>query len=294
MRLVLRLLLLATILLVVSFTVGQHSTPEAAGTIVPDSNSVAFWCGSEDAGVKLEPVATPFVVPSPPTGIASWSLLVLKAGSGDEANETFPNPVVGQSYVRSDGKQISHVILCFGPPVTTTTHPTTTTCPDCVPDTQGITTTTQASTTTANSTSTSSSSTTSTSTSTSSTSSSTTTCPDCGTNPLTVPTTPGTTIATTTTAGGGGAGGGGTTLATTAAPTTTTATTTAPTTTSGTAPTTSSSLPVAATDQFVVTSQPGELPRTGASGDLYWMAVGASVAICIGLFLVARMAPRRR
>lgn len=108
----------------------------------PDTNQVSYWCA---LGFKYEPVSTPFVVPAPPAGY-TWTLLVLKAGSGPGENETFANPVVGQAYSRSDGKSISHAILCksinttttstststTSMPTTTTSMPTTTTtCPDC-------------------------------------------------------------------------------------------------------------------------------------------------------------------
>ncbi len=88
-----------------------------------DSNQVDFWC---DDGMKVEPVSTPYVVPAPPAG-TTWTLLVLKAGLD---NQTIANPVVGQAYSHSNGKDISHVILCYEeevPPSTTTTIPTTTT-----------------------------------------------------------------------------------------------------------------------------------------------------------------------
>jgi hypothetical protein len=159
-----------------------------------NTNEVAFWCGSADLGVKYDNLTSlTFTVPPPPEGFV-WILLVLKAGSDVSvetgANETFVNPGVGVTYAHSSGKTLSHAILCFGPPTTQFTVPTTlaTTTVATYPTTTAATT----------STSTSTSSTTSTSTSTSTTSSSTTTtCPDCGTNPLTVPTT---TIAPTTTA----------------------------------------------------------------------------------------------
>lgn len=300
MRHVLRLLLVTAWLLLISFTFGHYSSVGVAPANEVNTNSVAFWCGSEDAGVKFDNLTSlTFTVPPLPAGISSWSLLVLKAGSDVSvetgANETFVNPGVGLVYAHSSGKTLSHAILCFGPPVTTTTHATTTTgCPECTintvvitppPTTTIATTTTQASTTTANSTSTSSSSTTSTSTSTSSTSSSTTT-------PTTTPRggdcqiNCGTTTAPTTTGGGGGAGGGGTTLATTAAPTTTTTTVNR-----GAAPTDEFVPPATVAPPTTVLTT---LPVTGASGDLYWIAVGATIATCIGLVLVARMAPRRR
>jgi len=114
-------------------------------------NQVEDWC--EFGGVKLEPVDTPFIVPE-----GDWSLLVLKAGSdqsADTPNETFPDPIVGQAYTPSNGKDISHAILCYSPeePSTTTTTsiPTSTTTTVTTPPTTtstSTTTTTEPSTTT--------------------------------------------------------------------------------------------------------------------------------------------------
>lgn len=99
----------------------------AANPPPPNSNQVEYWC--PNGGVKYEPVSTPFVVPAPPEGF-SWTLLVLKAGSEESTetvNETFPNPIVGQAYSRTDGKDISHAILCQSATTTTTAGSTTTT-----------------------------------------------------------------------------------------------------------------------------------------------------------------------
>ena len=92
----------------------------------PTPNQVEYWC--PNGGIKFEPVSTPFVVPSAPEG-RTWTLLVLKAGSGEGENETFVNPVVGQPYFRSDGKDISHAILCQSTLTTTTTTTVATTLP---------------------------------------------------------------------------------------------------------------------------------------------------------------------
>ena len=86
-----------------------------------DSNQVAFWC---DEGIKIEPIGTPsYTVPPPPDGF-TWTLLVVKSATD---NETFPNPIPGQSYTPSNGHDVSHVILCMEPIATTTTTSTTTT-----------------------------------------------------------------------------------------------------------------------------------------------------------------------
>jgi len=86
-----------------------------------DSNQVGYWCAE---GVKIEPIGTPsFTVPEPPEGY-TWTLLVIKSATD---NETFPNPVPGQSYTPSNGHDVSHVILCQEPIPPPTTAPTTTT-----------------------------------------------------------------------------------------------------------------------------------------------------------------------
>jgi hypothetical protein len=100
----------------------------------PNTNTVAYWCGSEDAGIKIEGPFDSVTVPEPPEGTI-WTLLVLKAGSEEggsveEENEQFPDPVVGETYIRSDGKGISHAILCHEeetPPTTSTSTTSTTT-----------------------------------------------------------------------------------------------------------------------------------------------------------------------
>lgn len=107
--------------------IGGTSLVASANDIDPDTNQVAYWCEGGH-GIKYEPVSTPFVVPAPPDGF-TWTLLVLKAGSDESANpvnETFANPVVGQSYSRTDGKSISHAILCKTYTPTTTQGSTTT------------------------------------------------------------------------------------------------------------------------------------------------------------------------
>ncbi len=84
-----------------------------------DSNQVDFWC---DEGIKIEPIDTPsYTVPPPPDGF-TWTLLVVKSATD---NETFPNPIPGQSYTPRNGHDVSHVILCMEPVATTSTTTTT-------------------------------------------------------------------------------------------------------------------------------------------------------------------------
>ena len=129
---------------------GFMAAPSAA-TVDPDTNSVAYWCGSEDAGVKIDNYEDDsFTVPAPPEGKV-WTLLVLKAGSVESTtvvNETYPNPVPGDTYVRSDGKGISHIILCFEVSTTTTTAPPTTSSSSTTTTEAETTSTTEAETTT--------------------------------------------------------------------------------------------------------------------------------------------------
>lgn len=189
-----------------------------------DSNQVGYWC---ETGVKYEPVDTPFVVPEPPAGEV-WTLLVLKAGSGEGENAEFVNPTVGVGYEHPSGKDISHAILCHeGGTVdtTTTTMATTTTGPS------GDTTTTEPpTTTTVPETSTTTTSSTSTSTTTSSTTqppsttttseattttlgtTTSTTEPNSTTTSSTTPTSSSSTTTTGTPKGGVATGGGGTAL----------------------------------------------------------------------------------
>jgi len=107
-----------------------------------DSNQVDFWC---DEGIKIEPIGTPsYTVPPPPDGF-TWTLLVVKSATD---NETFPNPIPGQSYTPTNGHDVSHVILCMEPIPTTTTTTTSTTTTTTITTPTTTTTTTAASTTT--------------------------------------------------------------------------------------------------------------------------------------------------
>ena len=117
-----------------------------------DGNQVEDWC---DDGVKFDNLSgASFTVPDPPAG-TTWTLLVIKSGTG---NQSWANPIPGQTYTPSNGHDVSHAILCYveGTSTTTTTvtsSSTTTTAP--------TTTTTEAESTTTTSKPASSSSTTS-------------------------------------------------------------------------------------------------------------------------------------
>jgi len=119
----------------------------ALATSDDNTNDVGHWC---ESGIKIEDPGTPFTVPEPPDGYV-WTLLVIKAGSGAGENEQFPNPIPGNQYTHSSGKDNSHVILCkesIPDETTTTTSTTTSTSTTTTSTTQPETTTTVPETTT--------------------------------------------------------------------------------------------------------------------------------------------------
>lgn len=236
-------------------TLGGVTAASATGSPPPNTNEVAYWCEGGH-GIKYDGLtSTSFVVPAPPNGFV-WTLLVLKAGSDQSvetgANETFPNPVVGQSYSHSSGKTLSHAILCKTYAPTTTQGSTTTAASTTLATTTTLgTTTTQGSTTTIATTTTKPQETTTTaSTSTTigtTTTAATTTVPQTTTTSICDVSTNCRNLDTTTTVAQS---------TTTSPPTSQAVTTTAP-------PTT---IPdTTAIDQTVVTAAPTKLPVTGSS-----------------------------
>jgi len=139
-----KIAMLTIVIVTLAGTLALVSTPEYDRNDVfygtqEHQNQVSDWC---EVGFKYEPVATPFVVPAPAAG-TTWTLLVLKAGSGADENTTFGYPTPGQSYYHGTGKDISHAILCYEQQTTTTTIVvTTTTVPDTTTTTVSDTTTT--------------------------------------------------------------------------------------------------------------------------------------------------------
>lgn len=112
----------------VSLTLGTYAVTTLASanpspspstsTTGDGTNSTGYWEGYlEDQGYtevncqKFDPVDTPYVVPD-----GEWVLLVLKAGSGDDASALFWDPEPGSAYKHPTGKDISHAILCAGQP----------------------------------------------------------------------------------------------------------------------------------------------------------------------------------
>lgn len=92
-----------------------------------NENHYTFWCGTD--GEKVDPAATPYIVPEPDAG-RTWWKLVLKAASGDNQNFEVLNPIPGVGYSHPSGHNNSHAILCWNEgstPSTTTTTPSITT-----------------------------------------------------------------------------------------------------------------------------------------------------------------------
>jgi len=141
-----KIAMLTIVIVTLAGTLALVSTPEYDRNDVfygtqEHQNQVSDWC---EVGFKYEPVATPFVVPAPAAG-TTWTLLVLKAGSGDDENTSIVNPTPGESYYHGTGKDISHAILCYEQTETTTTtvaDTTTTTVADTTTTTTEVTTTT--------------------------------------------------------------------------------------------------------------------------------------------------------
>ena len=94
---------------------GAALLPGTGAHAAANTNSVAYWCGSSDNGVKYEPVSDPFMVPDAPGGF-EWSIAVVKAGSGPDENFVVQNPSAGDALsYPGDNPANSHVILCWTP-----------------------------------------------------------------------------------------------------------------------------------------------------------------------------------
>lgn len=99
----------------IGVSIGAMATGASAGPIDTAKNKASYY---EDAGygtcVKYDHKVDSFTVPEADSG-TEWTLLVLKAGSARSVatvNDEIPNPVTGQTYTHSSGKNISHVIIC--------------------------------------------------------------------------------------------------------------------------------------------------------------------------------------
>jgi hypothetical protein len=125
--------LIGGVLLAASMVIGGMGVSSATGD---DGGNNAdhrpeYWEAEFGVCVKDEHVSTPFVVPKHPEG-ARWTALIIKAGSMNQGLGLDPpiiDPVPGQAYGHSSGKDISFVILCHGPeesPTTSTTSSSTT------------------------------------------------------------------------------------------------------------------------------------------------------------------------
>ena len=99
------------------FAVLGLSTPAQAAP--PDNaaqNSAAYWeafTPEDDTCTKVELPGGPLTYTLPELGAGEqYTLLVLKAGSGESANTVVWYPVAGVAYDHDTGKELSHVIYC--------------------------------------------------------------------------------------------------------------------------------------------------------------------------------------
>ena len=113
-------------------TVGLVAVTANAETVPhsPEANKASFWENRFNvAGIdcyKIDPVATPFVVPTAPDG-REWYAVIAKAGAGSDANEVDLSVKAGDQVAHFSGKQNSHIILCHVPEdVTPTPEPSET------------------------------------------------------------------------------------------------------------------------------------------------------------------------
>ncbi len=102
-------------LMVGAIVTGAALLPSTGAQAAVNTNSVAYWCGSSENGIKYEPVSDPFIVPAPPAGF-DYTIAVVKAGSGPDENFVVQNPVAGDALsYPDDSPENRHVILCWTP-----------------------------------------------------------------------------------------------------------------------------------------------------------------------------------
>lgn len=101
-----------TAVAIVGFATIGISTPAAATPESAMMNQPSFWETADTDCVKVEfgdGVAS-FTLPE--SDDVTYTLLVLKAGSGASANQVIEWPLAGVEYFHETGKDLSHVIYC--------------------------------------------------------------------------------------------------------------------------------------------------------------------------------------
>jgi hypothetical protein len=96
-------------------TPAQAAPPDQAA-----SNNAAYWelfTPDDDRCTKVElpDGVTTYTLPELGDGM-TYTLLVLKAGSGATANTVILNPIAGVAYSHDTDKELSHVIYCVSEP----------------------------------------------------------------------------------------------------------------------------------------------------------------------------------
>lgn len=110
--------LIATLVLALGLSAGAAPAFAASAAPAPTiDNDPNYWenLPGEDC-VKYEPITTvPYTLPAPPSG-QSWSKVIIKTGSGANANAVFTeNLVAGATFQHPTKDSISHLILCTVP-----------------------------------------------------------------------------------------------------------------------------------------------------------------------------------
>ena len=106
--------LLAAVAVAGLAVVGLAAPAQAAPPMGAQMNQEAYWeaLGYGDCTkVELADGIGSFMLDELPAGM-QYTLLVLKAGSGEAANDVHQYPWVGEWYSHMTGKDLSHVIYC--------------------------------------------------------------------------------------------------------------------------------------------------------------------------------------
>ncbi|WP_024288165.1 hypothetical protein [Cellulomonas sp. KRMCY2] len=104
-----------TALALAAFAVLAAGAPAVAAPTDPILNHTSYWeayTGDTCVKVEIADGITTYTLPASPSG--TYTLLVLKAGSGSAANDVIAMPTAGVPYGHATGKDLSHVIYCYG------------------------------------------------------------------------------------------------------------------------------------------------------------------------------------
>lgn len=103
--------LLATIA-IAGFAVIGISTPAAAAPNNPNMNHESYWETSTTDCVKVEFADGVESYSLPTLTNATYTMLILKAGSGELAHQVILWPIANVDYFHQTSKDLSHAIYC--------------------------------------------------------------------------------------------------------------------------------------------------------------------------------------